>query len=412
MSLLSLNKLTMRFGGLTAVNGVDVSVEEGKIVSIIGPNGAGKTTVFNAITGIYEPTEGEIRFRGHVLMRPRTPWVWLSCAAIGLLTGVLAMLLVANVDQLWHAAIKRNYPTSVPFTYSAAVRDAVRYLLGEPGLEAHAENWNVMSADGAITLMRNLPRDEAEKTRDLFARIARGESPSPDLDEKTLALVRQSAAMGARRSAYAKLALLLGTLLGTAGAYAIWSRARRTPDIIARGGIARTFQNIRLFQNMTALENVLIGLDQKESCSVLGLALNLPYVRRLEALATERAKCLLDFVGLKAAGNSLAKNLPYGQQRRLEIARALATEPKLILLDEPAAGMNPTESEQLTGLIRQIRERGITVLLIEHHMRVVMGISDHITVLDYGSKIAEGTPAQVRANPAVIKAYLGSEEVT
>jgi ABC-type branched-subunit amino acid transport system ATPase component len=212
-----------------------------------------------------------------------------------------------------------------------------------------------------------------------------------------------------RRDAW--IVLALGIALGAAGSWTVWHRARRTPEVISLAGIARTFQNIRLFQNMTVLENVLTAMDRSLPGGVVRMALQTPKIRRQEARARERARELLNFVSLGGRESMLAKNLPYGDQRRLEIARALATEPQLILLDEPAAGMNPTESLDLNGLIERIRRQGLTVMLIEHHMKVVMGISDRIAVLDYGQKIAEGTPEEVRANPQVIAAYLGSEEV-
>jgi branched-chain amino acid transport system ATP-binding protein len=184
------------------------------------------------------------------------------------------------------------------------------------------------------------------------------------------------------------------------------------PDQIAERGISRTFQNIRLFSNMTVIENILVGMHPHLKQSAIDSLLRLPSFAKEEINAEKKAEELMEYVGLKEVGNELAKNLPYGGQRRVEIARALAADPLLLLLDEPTAGMNPLETEDAIKLFRRIRdEKGITVLLIEHDMRVVMNISERISVMDYGEKLAEGTPAEIRANPRVVEAYLGKGAV-
>jgi len=342
MSLLEVRDITMRFGGLTAVDGVTFDLRQGEILAVIGPNGAGKTTLFNAITGVYEPTQGSVKFRGAQVRRNPDLKLFGRAAVVGVL-GAISTFVALNTQEIWTAAIDANYLLDKPFPWRKAFFDA----------------WNTARA----------------------APLVWGAIPA-----------------------------MVGGILGAAAVLALWQHLRRTPDLIARAGLARTFQNIRLFTDLSLIENVLVGMDSRLQCGYWTNVLRLPSFARERSRSTAEAMELLAFVGLADRAKTAASSLPYGHRRRLEIARALASKPAVLLLDEPAAGMNPSEVTSLMQLIRRVRDRGVTVILIEHHMKLVMGISDRIVVLQYGRKIGEGTPQEIQVDRRCIEAYLGAED--
>lgn len=387
--LLQAYKLVKRFGGLTAVKEVSLEVRAGEIVGLIGPNGAGKTTFFNCLNAITVPTAGEITFAGHSLVSQisgATSRLIFRSALLFALLSLFWLPLVLGV--VWPETFFR-----LEAVLSLSVLALFRIYLLRP--LTHFRPWSrlllviFILVDG-ICAVSWLWRSAEFAEVSFF-----GLFPFyPMLVPGALLLLIA-----------APILLLLFNLSQVKEAFGQHLRA----DAITVFGMGRTFQNIRLFSSLSVLDNVKLGRHCRTRANFFGIVLGLPQARKEELDSAEKATECLNFVGLGQQLESRAGSLPYGAQRRLEIARALATEPKLLLLDEPAAGMNPTESAALITLVRRISEAGIAVLIIEHDMKVIMNLADRIYVLDHGELIASGTPAEVRSNAKVIEAYLGAQ---
>ena len=371
-NVLRMENITMQFGGVVAVNDLSIEVNKGEIVALIGPNGAGKTTAFNCITGVYQPTNGLINFMGRTIVRNHPG-------------GKMA----------------REYLGTNAARYSSdySGEDDPETLAALAELDARCAA-EVAAAEKEIAGRLDSEKDE-EKRKSLYneaeARKAEIEAGYNGPRERLLTQLKDRA--GAR----IELARAIDPDVTTNKVYA------PTPDKITYLGIARTFQNIRLFSALSVLDNVLIAKHMRAKQNVFSATLRLN--RREERRMREEAMALLAEQGLDHLKDEVAGSLPYGIQRRLEIARALATSPKLLLLDEPAAGMNPQETQELGEyIVRLRREHDLTILMIEHHMDLVMQFSDRIYVIDFGKLISSGTPEVVKADKRVIDAYLGVVE--
>ena len=387
--LLQTRKVVKRFGGLTAVKEVSLDVRASEIVGLIGPNGAGKTTFFNCINAIAVATAGEINFAGHSLVSQVTPATRRLVFRSGLLFALLSLLWLPLVlGVVWPETFFRLEAVLALSTLALFRAYLLRPLSRfRPWSRLLLIIFALVDGICAVAWLWQSPKFSEVTFFDLFPFY-------PLLVPGALLLLLAT-----------PIFLLLFNLARVKEAFGQHLRA----DAITRLGVGRTFQNIRLFSSLSALDNVKLGRHCRTRANFFGIILGLPQARKEERDSAEKAAECLRFVGLGEQLSSRAGSLPYGDQRRLEIARALATEPKLLLLDEPAAGMNPTESAALITLVRRISEAGIAVLIIEHDMKVIMNLADRIYVLDHGELIASGTPAEVRSNAKVIEAYLGAQ---
>jgi branched-chain amino acid transport system ATP-binding protein len=384
--VLRVTDLSKSFGGLSALREISLQAKPGQIVGIIGPNGAGKTTLFNCFAGLYHPSQGEIQFQD----RPILPQ---PSAARGRRIRHCAILFMA-LGVIWLPLFWSFFLPDALFKLELALLGifilAIRFLLVRGLLQFQIWAWSLMF----LFLLSDLSFSIWWLTHPLSRVYLVGTQIPLNYFSWPWGLV------AGPFSIYLVIQL--------------WVRQGRqlygfrvSPDAICHMGMARTFQNIRLFFNLSVLDNVKIGCHVRMRTGLSGALLRTRAQREEETLTETEALECLQFVDLQERAFDLAGALAYGEQRRLEIARALASRPKLLLLDEPAAGMNPRESSRLIELVLSIREKGIAVLIIEHDMRVMMNLADYIYVLDYGRLIAEGTPDAIRGNPKVIEAYLG-----